>query len=81
MSPLPGCRLEALGYRHIVELARVGGLADANCPVEARALAGFFADGAILVPELSLTSAVRYHPVISLHPEGTLKGTRRCCAG
>jgi hypothetical protein len=44
-------------------------------------LAGFFADGAILVPELSLTSAVRYHPVISLHPEGTLKGTRRCCAG
>lgn len=40
----PGAHLEVLGYPHIASLALHGGLADAVRPVEARALAGFFAD-------------------------------------
>lgn len=40
----PGTHLEVLGYPHIASLALHGGLADAVRPIEARALAGFFAD-------------------------------------
>lgn len=40
----PDTHLEVLGYPHIASLAVHGGLADAVRPVEARALAGFFAD-------------------------------------
>lgn len=40
----PDSHLEVLGYPHIAALALHGGLADAVRPVEARALAGFFAD-------------------------------------
>ena len=40
----PDSHLEVLGYPHIASLALHGGLADAVRPVEARALAGFFAD-------------------------------------
>jgi len=40
----PDAHLEVLGYPHIAALALHGGLADAVRPVEARALAGFFAD-------------------------------------
>ncbi|MFM8471179.1 MAG: glycosyltransferase family 9 protein [Limisphaerales bacterium] len=40
----PDAHLEVLGYPHIASLALHGGLADAVRPVEARALAGFFAD-------------------------------------
>jgi ADP-heptose:LPS heptosyltransferase len=40
----PDAHLEILGYPHIATLALHGGLADAVRPVEARALAGFFAD-------------------------------------
>lgn len=40
----PDTHLEVLGYPHIASLALHGGLADAVRPVEARALAGFFAD-------------------------------------
>ena len=40
----PDTHLEVLGYPHIASLALHGGLADAVRPVEARALAAFFAD-------------------------------------
>ena len=40
----PGTHLEVLGYPHIASIALHGGLADAVRPIEARALAGFFAD-------------------------------------
>lgn len=39
----PAARLEVLGYPHIAQLARAGGLADAVRSIEAGALAGFFA--------------------------------------
>lgn len=41
----PRCRLEVLGYPHIVQLALAEGLADGVQPIEARAMAGFFARG------------------------------------
>jgi heptosyltransferase III len=39
----PGAHLEVLGYPHIAQLALAGGLVDALQPIEARALATFFA--------------------------------------
>ena len=48
----PDARLEVLGYPHIAQLALAGGLVDAVQPIEARALAGFFARGGELAEEL-----------------------------
>jgi heptosyltransferase-2 len=41
----PAARLELLGYQHIARLAVAGGLADEVRSIEARPLAGFFANG------------------------------------
>lgn len=49
----PGVHLEVLGYPHIVQLALVGGLVDRVQSIEARALAGFFARGGTLEPDLA----------------------------
>jgi heptosyltransferase-2 len=49
----PETRLELLGYPHIAQLALAGGLVDAVRSIEARALAGFFAQGGRLDPELA----------------------------
>lgn len=49
----PGAELEALAYPHIAELASAAGLVDRVRPVEARALAGFFARGGTLDPRLA----------------------------
>ena len=49
----PQCPLEILGYPHIVSLAIASSLVDAVRPIEARALAGFFARGGGLDPGLS----------------------------
>jgi heptosyltransferase-2 len=49
----PETRLELLGYPHIAQLALAGGLANAVRPIEARALAGFFAQGGRLDSELA----------------------------
>ena len=79
----PGARLEVLGYRHIVELALVGGLADEVCSIEARALAGFFADGAILAPEWESYFG-QFDIILSFlyDPEGTFeRNVRRCGKG
>ena len=49
----PDTHLEVLGYPHIVELALAGGLVDRAQPIEARGLAGFFARGGALAPDLA----------------------------
>lgn len=48
----PDTHLEVLGYPHIAQLAVLGGIADRIQPIEARALAGFFARGGELAEEL-----------------------------
>ena len=48
----PQAHLEVRGYPHIAQLAVAGGLADRVQPIEARGLAGFFALGGTLEPDL-----------------------------
>jgi heptosyltransferase-2 len=48
----PQAHLEVLGYPHIAQLAVAGGLVDRVQPIEARGLAGFFARGGKLEPDL-----------------------------
>jgi heptosyltransferase III len=48
----PQAHLEVLGYPHIAQLAVTGGLADRVQPIEAHGLAGFFARGSTLEPDL-----------------------------
>ena len=48
----PQAHLEVLGYPHIAQLAVAGGLVDRVQPIEARGLAGFFARGGTLEPNL-----------------------------
>ncbi len=48
----PKAQLEVLGYPHIAQLALAGGLVDYVRPIEARGLAGFFARGGDLAPDL-----------------------------
>ena len=48
----PEAHLEVLGYPHIVQLALAGGIVDRVQPIEARALANFFARNAELSEEL-----------------------------
>lgn len=49
----PAARVEVMGYPHIARLATLGGLAHDVHPIEARALAGFFARGGDLDPATS----------------------------
>ncbi len=48
----PQAHLEVLGYPHIAQLAVAGGLANRVQAIEARGLAGFFARGGTLEPDL-----------------------------
>lgn len=48
----PDVHLEILGYPHIAQLALAGGLVNRVQPIEARALAGFFARNGELEPDL-----------------------------
>ena len=48
----PQTRLEILGYANVANLAVVGGLVNAARSIDARPLAGFFARGGQLAPEL-----------------------------
>jgi len=52
-SQFPQARVEVLGYPHIAGLAVEGGLADAARPIEARSMAGFFARGGGLAPDMA----------------------------
>jgi heptosyltransferase-2 len=49
----PEAYLEVLGYPHIVQLAQAGGLVDSARPIEARALAEFFARNGQLSEEMA----------------------------
>jgi len=49
----PEAYLEVLGYPHIVQLARAGGLVDSVRPIEARALAAFFARNGDLAEDMT----------------------------
>jgi heptosyltransferase-3 len=49
----PELHLEVLGYPHIARLALLDGTVNAVKPIEARALAGFFARGGVLDPDWS----------------------------
>jgi heptosyltransferase-2 len=49
----PHAHLEVLGYPHIIQLARAGGLVDRVQSIEARALAGFFARRGLLAEDLA----------------------------
>ncbi len=48
----PGAHLEIIGYRHIVSLAEGRGYADATRSIEYGPMAGFFARGGTLAPEM-----------------------------
>lgn len=48
----PDAHLEVLGYPHIAQLALAGGLVNRVQPIEARALAGFFARNGVLSEDL-----------------------------
>lgn len=49
----PQAYLEVLGYPHIVQLARLGGLVDEARSIEARGLAGFFARNGALAEDMA----------------------------
>src|SRR5204863_6591139 len=51
-AQFPEAHLEVLGYPHIAQLAVAGGLVNHVQPIEARALAGFFARHGQLAEEL-----------------------------
>ena len=79
----PNVKLEVLGYPHIAQLAVAGGLADAVRSIEARPLAGFFARGGILEPELQDYFA-SFPIVVSylFDPDGIFEtNVRRSCKG
>ena len=79
----PNAKLEVLGYPHIAQLAVTGGLADAVRSIEARPLAGFFARGGILDPDLQEYFA-GFAIIISYlyDPDGVFEANvRRSCKG
>jgi heptosyltransferase III len=75
----PAVRLEVLGYPHIAALATAGGLVEAARPIEARALAGFFARKGELNAELAAYFA-EFHVVISylFDPDELFRGNLAC---
>ena len=76
----PEAGLDILGYPHIVQLARAGGLVDRVHPIESRALAGFFAARGQLAPEL-MDFFSEFDLIISYlyDPDGVFQeNVRRC---
>jgi heptosyltransferase III len=76
----PQCRLDVLGYPHIIALARMGGLAKELRSIESRALAGFFVPNGLLDPELHQYFA-SFQIIISYlyDPDGMLQNNVRLC--
>lgn len=72
---LPAAHIEVLGYRPIIDLAVLAGYADAVRSIEYAAMAGFFAPGAELEPELADYFA-SFSVVISylFDPDGFFRG-------
>jgi hypothetical protein len=79
----PQVPLEVLGYRHFVELAIAGGLADDVRSIEARPLAGFFAQHGELSSEWQ-SYFQQFAVIISFlyDPEGVFEeNVRKCSPG
>lgn len=79
----PAAHLEVLGYPHIAQLAFAGGLVDRVQPIEARALAGFFARNGELSEDLRDYFS-EFNVIISYlyDPDEIFKtNVRRCCRG
>ncbi len=76
----PAARIEVLGYKHIVTLALRTGFADAVRSIEYARLAGFFAPGSELSPDL-VEYFAGFHQIISyLHdPDRFFEGNLRRC--
>jgi ADP-heptose:LPS heptosyltransferase len=75
--------LEVLGYPHIIQLALAGGLVDRIQSIEARALAGFFALGGSLAPDL-VDYFSEFDLIVSYlyDPDGVFQtNLRRCTTG
>jgi heptosyltransferase-2 len=73
-SQFPAVSVEVLGYAHIAQLARVGGLADVVRSIEARALASFFARNGSL-PEDMQDYFARFALILSFlyDPDGIFR--------
>ncbi|MCU0782848.1 MAG: glycosyltransferase family 9 protein [Verrucomicrobia bacterium] len=79
----PKAHLEVLGYPHIVQLALAGGLVNRVQPIEARGLAGFFARGGELAPDL-VDYFSEFDLIVSylFDPDGIFQtNVGRCCHG
>src|SRR5262249_27441638 len=75
--------LEVLGYPHIIQLALAGGLVNRIQSIEARALAGFFAPGGSLAPDL-VDYFSEFDLVVSYlyDPDGIFQANlKRCMTG
>jgi len=72
---LPEAHLEVLGYRPMIDLALMAGYADAVRSIEYSAMAGFFAPGSKLDPELEAYFA-SFSVVVSFlfDPDGYFRG-------
>jgi heptosyltransferase-2 len=80
-AQFPAVSLEVLGYAHIAQLARVGGLADVVRSIEARALASFFARNGSL-PEDMQDYFARFALILSFlyDPDGIFRENVGRCA-
>jgi ADP-heptose:LPS heptosyltransferase len=77
----PQTRLEVLGYEHIANLAKTGGLADEVHPLGSRPLASFFGQDAPLPDELAAFFA-RFDLIISylFDPDGIFRDNVKRCS-
>lgn len=79
-AQFPQCRLDVLGYPHIVALAQAHGLADESRSIESRALAGFFVPHGALYPALRDDFAQCTVIVSYLYdPDGIFQNNVRLC--
>jgi heptosyltransferase III len=78
----PAAHLDVLGYPHIAQLALAGGLVNHVQPIEARALAGFFARGGELSADLADYFS-EFDIVVSYlyDPDGIFKTNLGLCTG
>ncbi|HOF71305.1 MAG TPA: glycosyltransferase family 9 protein [Verrucomicrobiota bacterium] len=78
----PAAHLEILGYPHIAQLALAGGLVNRVQPIEAANLAGFFARGGRLAPEL-ISYFAGFDVIVSYlyDPDGIFRTNVALCTG
>ncbi len=78
----PDAHLEVLGYPHIAQLALAGGFVNRVQSIEAQALAGFFARGGVLSPDLAEYFS-EFDLVVSYlyDPDGIFRTNLELCTG